>query len=147
MKADADEGPPSPSQLPVITNMTRFLPMRGAFQPPLVASDSGCLEATVRMIYCAAFDCNTNRLTCSLFKFLTEKTLFKKANFKPTKHSRLCKLQKYLFRLRSGPDKITALGYPGAKISLKEDDVSTLLPVAEATTLYWMNYFNYSKII
>ena len=32
----------------------------------------------------------------------------------------------------SAPEKIAALGYPGAKISLKENDVPTLFPVLEA---------------
>ena len=95
------------------------------FNQGTVDSDSGCLEASVRMVYCAAFDCNANRsknaVTCSWFKFPTEPTSFKKANVKSTKHSRLCSLQNNLFRLRSGPYKVVALCYPGTKISLKED--------------------------
>ena len=67
------------------------------------------------MVYCAAFDCNANssetRVTCRWLKF-------------PTKHSKLCSLREFLFRLRS--EKMTALGYPGAKISLKEDVVPTV---------------------
>ena len=47
-----------------------------------VDNDSCCLEASVRMVYCAAFDCNANigknKVTCSWFKFPTEPTLFKK---------------------------------------------------------------------
>ena len=43
--------------------------------------------------------------------------MFKKANVKPTKHSRLCSLRENLFRLQSGPEKVVTLGYPGAKIS------------------------------
>ena len=88
------------------------------------------------MTCCVAFGCNANssknRVTCGWFKFPTESTLFKKTNVKPTKHSRLCSLRENLFRLRSGPEKMAALGYPGAKISLKEDDVPTLFPVVEA---------------
>ncbi|KAI0229801.1 hypothetical protein LSAT2_019769 [Lamellibrachia satsuma] len=42
------------------------------------------------------------------------------ANFKPRKHSRLRSLRENLFRLRCGPEKMAALGYPGAKIALKE---------------------------
>ena len=88
------------------------------------------------MVYCAAFGSNANSInnvvTCSWPNFPTEPTLFKKAKFKPTKHSRLCSLRDNLFRLRSASDKVTFLGYPGAKISLKEDDVPTLYTVAEA---------------
>ena len=88
------------------------------------------------MVYCATFVCSANRsnnrVTHSWFKF-SESTLFKKkANFKPTKHSRLCSLRENLFRLRSGPEKVAALGHPGAKISLKEDVVPTLFPAVEA---------------
>ena len=64
-------------------------------------SDSGCLETSIRIVYCAAFDCNVNssksEVTCSWLKFLTEPILFKK-NFKPTKHSRLSSLRENLFR-------------------------------------------------
>ena len=46
-------------------------------------SHSGCLEASVKMVYCAAFDCNTNssknRVTRNWFKFSTEPTLFLKS--------------------------------------------------------------------
>ena len=53
-------------------------------------SDSGCIKASVRMVYCAAFDCSANsgknKVTCSWFKFLTEPIFFK-ANVKSTKHS------------------------------------------------------------
>ena len=101
-----------------------------------VDSNSGCLEPSVKMVYCAAFDCNANssntKVTCSWFKFPTEPTLFKKANVKPTKHSRLCSLRENLFRLRSEQEKMVTLGYPGAKISLKEDGVLTLFLVVEA---------------
>ena len=42
-------------------------------------SDSGCLEASIRMVYCAAFYCNANssknQVTFSWFKFPTEPTL------------------------------------------------------------------------
>ena len=44
-----------------------------------VDSDTGCLEANVRMVYCAAFGYNANSknvVTCSWFKFPTEPTLF-----------------------------------------------------------------------
>ena len=64
-----------------------------------VGSDSGCLEVSVIMVYCAAFA----RLekTCSVSTVI---------------------------RTREG----AALGYPGVKISLKEDDVPTLFPAVEA---------------
>ena len=43
-----------------------------------VDGDLGCLEASVIMVYCAAFDCNANsrknKVTCSWFKFSTETT-------------------------------------------------------------------------
>ena len=43
-----------------------------------VDSDSGCLEANVRMVYCAGSDCNANssknKVTCSWFKFPMEPT-------------------------------------------------------------------------
>ena len=75
-----------------------------------VDSDSSCLEGTVGMVYCEAFDCNANssknKVTCSWFKFPTEPTLFKRANVKTTKHSRLCSLRENLFRLRSEPEKV-----------------------------------------
>ena len=36
---------------------------------PFIDSDNGCLESSVIMVYCAAFDCNTNssknKVTCS----------------------------------------------------------------------------------
>ena len=52
-----------------------------------VDGDSGCLEAKLRMVYCAAFDCNTksskNIVTRGWPKFCTELSLFKKANFEP----------------------------------------------------------------
>ena len=87
------------------------------------------------MVYCAAFNGNANssknKVTCNWFKFPTETTLYKKVNVQSTKHSRLCSLRENLFRLiriREG----AALGYPGANISLKEDDVPTLFPVVEA---------------
>ena len=58
--------------------------------------------------------------------------MFKKANFKPTKHGQLCSLRENVFRLRTGPNNMAALGYLGAKTSLKEDVVPTLLQVLEA---------------
>ena len=65
-----------------------------------VDSDSGCLEASVIIVYCVAFDCNANssknKVTCSWFKFPTEPTLLKKGNVKPM-HIWLCLLRKNLF--------------------------------------------------
>ena len=44
-----------------------------------VDSDSGCLEARVRMVYCVEFDCNANssknRVTCSWYKLPIEQTV------------------------------------------------------------------------
>ena len=75
-----------------------------------VDSNSGCLEASDIIVYCAAFDCNANssknKVACSWFKFPTEPTLFKKENVKPTKHSRLCSLRENLFQLRSRPETV-----------------------------------------
>ena len=74
-----------------------------------VDSDSGCLEASIRMVYCAAFYCNANsskkKVTCSWFKFPTEPTLSKKANVKPTKHSGFACIEKLVLtaiRTREG---------------------------------------------
>ena len=45
-----------------------------------VYSYCGCLEASVRMVYCAAFYCNANssenKVTCSWLKFPTEPIFF-----------------------------------------------------------------------
>ena len=60
---------------------------------------------------------------------LRSQLCLKKANFRQTKHSWLCSLRENLFRLRSGAEKVAALGYPAAKISLNEDVVPTLFPV------------------
>ena len=83
------------------------------------------------MVYCAAFDCNTNssknKVTCSWFKFPTEPTLFNKTNVAQPALLATRKLVSTAFRTREG----AALGYPGAKVSLKEDDVPTLFPVVE----------------
>ena len=44
-----------------------------------VDSDNDCLEASIRMVCCAAFHCNANtnktKVTCSWSKFPTEPTL------------------------------------------------------------------------
>ena len=50
----------------------------------------------------------------------------------PTLFKKVCSLRENLFRLQFGQEKIVALGYPGAKTSLKENDVPTLFPVVEA---------------
>ena len=44
-----------------------------------IDSNSGCLEASIRMVYCATFDANSskNKVTCSWLKFPME----------PMKHS------------------------------------------------------------
>ena len=101
-----------------------------------VDSDSGCLEVSAVMVYCAAFDCNANssknKVTCSWFKFPTEPALSKKSKRQDDEvQSALLALRKRVstvIRTREG----AALGYPGAKISLKEEDVPTLFPVVEA---------------
>ena len=47
------------------------------------------------------------------------------------KYSRICSLREN-FLTATQTREGAALGYPGAKISLKEDDVPTLFPVVEA---------------
>ena len=45
-----------------------------------IDSDSSCLEASIRMVYCVAFNCNANgsknRVMFSWFTFPTKPTLF-----------------------------------------------------------------------
>ena len=52
------------------------------FIHPSVDSDSGCLEASITMVYCAALHRNANssknKVSCSWFKFPMESTWFKK---------------------------------------------------------------------
>ena len=104
-----------------------------------IDNDRGCLEASVIMVYCAAFyfkaNSSKNKVTCSWFKFPTEPTLFKKANVNPTKHIRLYSLQENLCLTAIQTREGAALSYPDAKISLKEDGVPTLFPVVEATLM------------
>ena len=91
------------------------------------------------MVYCAAFDCNVNssknKVPCSWFKFPTEPTLFKKrkrqADEAQSALLTLRKLVSTMIRTTEG----AVLGYPCAKISLKEDDVPTLFPVVEAVLM------------
>ena len=67
-----------------------------------VDSDSGCLEASVRMVYCAAFYCNANRgnskVTRSWF------TLFKKSKRQADEAQPALLASKNFFRLRPGPE-------------------------------------------
>ena len=101
-----------------------------------VDSDSDCLEASVIMVYFAAFDCyansSKNKVTCSWFKFPTEPTLSKKRKSQADEaQSALLasrKLVSTVIRTREG----VGLGYPGVQISLKDDDVPTLFPVVES---------------
>ena len=83
-----------------------------------VESDSGCLKASIRMVYCAAFDCNANssknEVTCSWLKFLTEPTLLKKTSSRRNTAG-LVRFEKF-FSLRSRPENVAALGYSDAKI-------------------------------
>ena len=99
-----------------------------------VDSDSGCLETSIRMVYCAAFDCNANssknRVTCSWRKFPTEPTLLKKTSSRRNTAG-LARFEKTV-SLRSRPEKVAALCYSGAKFSLKEDDVPTVFTIVEA---------------
>ena len=52
----------------------------GTFHSFTADGDSGCLEASVRIVYCAAFYFHANssktKVTCSWFKFTTEPTLY-----------------------------------------------------------------------
>ena len=101
-----------------------------------VDSDSGCLEVSDMMVYCAAFDCNANssknKVTCSWFKFPTEPTFFKKRKRQAdeVQSSLLASRKRVLTAIRTREG--AALGHPDAKISLIEDDVATLFPVVEA---------------
>ena len=98
------------------------------------------------MVYCAAAGCKANSSrnraimpTCSFFKIPTEPTLLTKwlahinrANFKPTKHSRLCSAHFEKSCFDRDPKKMAALGWVRARISLKQDAVPTIFPVVEA---------------
>ena len=96
-----------------------------------VDSNSGCLEASVIMVYCASFDCTANssknKVTCSWFKFPSEPTLFQKAKSSRRNTAGFARFEKTCNPGREG----AALGYTGAKISLEEDAVPTLFPVVE----------------
>ncbi|KAI0216184.1 hypothetical protein LSAT2_031773 [Lamellibrachia satsuma] len=77
--------------------------------------------------------------TCSFFRIPTEPTLLTKwlaqinrANFKPTKHSRLCSAHFEKSCFGRDPKKMAALGWVGAKVSLKQDAVPTIFPLVEA---------------
>ena len=107
--------------------------------------DSGCFETSVGMVYCAAVGCKSNSNnraimpTCSFFRIPTEPTLLTKwlaqinrANFKPTKHSRLCSAHFEKSCFGRDPKKMAALGWVGAKVSLKQDAVPTMFPLVEA---------------
>ena len=75
------------------------------------------------------FDPDSEKMAAGVgLSSLRSQLYFKKANFKPT----VCSLLKNLFRPRTGPEKMMALGYPGAQTSLKKDVVATLFPVVEA---------------
>ena len=83
-----------------------------------------------------AFDCNANfsknKVRCSWFKFPTEPTLFKKANFKPTKHSRLCSLRETLFHCDPDQRRLQLWVFLVLKSNSKRDDVPTLFTVVKA---------------
>ena len=91
------------------------------------------------MIYCVAFDCSANssknRVTCSWLKVPTEPTLFKKSKLQADGTQPSLLASRKLVLLRPGPEKMAALAYPGANISLKEDIVPTLFLVVEATLM------------
>ena len=98
-----------------------------------VDSDSGCLEASIIMAYCATFDCNTNssknKVTSSWLKFPMKPTLKSKHQADEAQPALLASRKLVLTAIRT---RGAALGYLGAKFSLKEDDVSTLFPAVEA---------------
>ena len=98
------------------------------------------------MVHCAAFGCNANsskhRATHHFFQFPTDPVLLKKwiakikrANFKPTKHSRLCSAHFEKNCFDRDPEMLATLGYPGARISLKSDAVPTIFPAVEAALM------------
>ena len=73
------------------------------------------------------------------FKFPTDPLLLKKwlvkikrANFKPTKHSRLCAVHFETTCFERDPETMAALGYAGAGVSLKSDAVPSIFPAVEA---------------
>ena len=73
-----------------------------------IDSDRVCLEASIRMVYCAAFDCNANssknKVTCSWFKLPKEPTVFKKANIKQQSTAGFARFEKTCFDC--DPDQI-----------------------------------------
>ena len=95
------------------------------------------------MVYCVAFGCNANSSQGGgihhFFKFPTDPLLLKKwlvkikrANFKPTKHSRLCAVHFETTCFERDPETMAALGYAGARVSLKSDAVPSIFPAVEA---------------
>ena len=88
------------------------------------------------MVYCAAFDYNANsnknRAKCSWFKFPTEPTLSKTSKLQTDEAQPALLAPKKTVSIAIQTREGAALGYPAAKISLKQDVVPTLFPVVEA---------------
>ena len=95
------------------------------------------------MVYCVAFGCNASSAKGGgihhFFKFPTDAFLLKKwlakikrTNFKLTKHSRLCSAHFERCCFARDPDIMAALGYPGARISLRSGAVPTIFSTVDA---------------
>ena len=96
-------------------------------------SYSGCLEASVIIVYCAGFDCNANssknKVTCSWFKVPMEPALLKKRSSRRSTAG-FARSKKTCFNCY--PDQRRCSPWLSwCKISLKQDDVPTLFPVVE----------------
>ena len=93
----------------------------------------------VSIVYCAAFGCNANSSNakgkCSFLAFPTDQCTLRiwiahinRANFKPTKHSRLCSEHFEADCFEQNPVAMAALGFRGrARASLKPGAIPTLL--------------------
>ena len=97
------------------------------------------------MVYCAAFGCNassaksTDNKHSHWFRFpLTDGRLLRKwldhmrrADFTPTKHSRLCSDHFERSCFDRDPEIMAVFGYKGAHITLLKDAVPTLFPITD----------------
>ena len=90
-----------------------------------------------------AFGCNANSSQGGgihhCFKFPTDPVSLKKwlvkikrANFKPTKQSRLCAVRFETTCFERDPETTAALGFAGARVSLKSNAVPSIFPAVEA---------------
>ena len=92
--------------------------------------------------YCVAYGCNAGSAKSGqyhFFKFPRDPILLmkwltkmKRTDFKPTKYSRLCSAHFEKCCFARDPDMMAALGYPGARISLKSGAVPTIFSTVDA---------------